>query len=317
MAESSPSGVVTGLERGEGRPPSLDRASTVTLVLALVTAGATYALVVLGSTVRVTNSGMGCPSWPLCYGRLGPIDRFHAALEQSHRYLVVVVSVVAVATALAAWRARRRHAVLAPASAAVGLVVVQAALGALTVLAKNAPWTVAVHLVVGLAFLGVTTVSAAVALWGPERPAGSVRALGPTGWALLGATLATIVGGSLVVAHGAGGACAAWPLCPSGSSGLADWQLVHRSLALLVGVALGVYVTARWRAGTTRWRASALVAAGLFVVVAALGAASALTRAAATWQDVHLAAVALLWVSVVASTVLAALEAVARAPARA
>ena len=289
-----------------------DRASGVSLVLALVTAAATYALVVLGSTVRVTNSGMGCPSWPLCYGRLGPIDRFHALLEQSHRYLVVVVTLCALATALAAWRARRRHAVLAPAGVAVGLVVVQAGLGALTVLAKNAPWTVAVHLVVGLLFLGATTVSAAVALWGPGRSA-SLRALGRSGWAVLLATLATVVGGSLVVANGAGRACAGWPLCPAGAPGLADWQLVHRSLAVLAAVALGAFVVAHWARGSLHWRASAVVAVGLFAVVAGMGALSALTRAAATWQDTHLAAVGLLWVGVVASAVLSALTDAPRA----
>ncbi len=312
MVDSSPSSPPserTGTVPAAGPPGPSDPASTATLVLALVTTAATYALVVLGSTVRVTNSGMGCPSWPLCYGRLGPIDRFHALLEQSHRYLVVVVTVCAVATVVAAWRARRRHAVLAPAGVALGLVLVQAGLGALTVLAKNAPWTVAVHLVVGLVFLGATTVSAVSALWGPPRLTGSLRALGRSGWALVLAVLATVVGGSLVVANGAGGACAAWPLCPARASGLADWQLAHRSLVVLAALGLGVFVAVRWRAGSSRWRASALAALGLFMLVAAMGAASALTRAAATWQDLHLAMVALLWVSVVASACLAAFDA--------
>ena len=306
MVESRPSLSLGGAVAPDLHSPDGDGASRATLVLALVTMAATYVLVVLGSTVRVTNSGMGCPSWPLCYGRLGPIDRFHALLEQSHRYLVVVVSLCALATALAAWRARRRHAVLAPAGVAVGLVVVQAGLGALTVLAKNAPWTVAVHLVVGLLFLGATTVSAAVALWGPGRTR-DLGALGRSGWILPVATLATIVGGSLVVANGAGRACASWPLCPTGASGLADWQLAHRTLAALAALAIALYLLAHWARGSTRWRASALVVTGLFALVAAMGALSALSRAAATWQDVHLAAVAMLWVSVVASVTLAAM----------
>lgn len=306
MVESRPSpSRVDAVARGP-LSPERDGASRATLVLALVTTVATYALVVLGSTVRVTDSGMGCPSWPLCYGRLGPIDRFHALLEQSHRYLVVVVSVCVLATALAAWRARERHAVLVPASVAVGLVVVQAGLGALTVFAKNAPWTVAVHLVVGLVFLGATTVSAVVALWGPDHTR-ALGLVGRSGWTLLGATLATIVAGSLVVAHGAGRACASWPLCPAGAPGLADWQLAHRSFAALAMVGLALYLLAHWASGSTRWRASTLIVAGLFALVAAMGALSALSRAAATWQDLHLAAVGLLWVGVVACVTLGAM----------
>ncbi|MDA8367755.1 MAG: COX15/CtaA family protein, partial [Actinomycetota bacterium] len=50
------------------------------VVLAAVSVVLAYALVVLGSTVRVTESGMGCPSWPLCYGHLGLVGNIHAWL---------------------------------------------------------------------------------------------------------------------------------------------------------------------------------------------------------------------------------------------
>ena len=278
------------------------RADRIVLALAIATAISTFALVVLGSTVRVTNSGMGCPSWPLCFGQVGPIDQYHALLEQSHRYLAGLVSVAAFSTALAAWRAHARKMAFGPAAAAALLVVVQAALGALTVLAKNAPWTVAVHLVVGLTFLGVTVVTSVTAVLAPR---GSWRpgAVGRWGWALLVSMLATIVGGSLVVANGAGGACPAWPLCPSSAPDLANWQLLHRSLAGVAGVSLVGFVASRWRttAGWRAWRTGALASIGLYVVVAAFGAASALTKAKASWQDIHLTVVALLWALVVAT----------------
>lgn len=274
------------------------RTDRLVVGLAVATAVCTYALVVLGSTVRVTNSGMGCPSWPLCYGHLGPVDRFHALVEQSHRYLVALVSLGAFATAVAAKRARVRRMARWPALGGACLIVVQAALGALTVLAKNAPWTVAVHLVVGLVFFGVVVATATTAARAPQGP-WSLRAPGWWGWALVGAVLATVVGGSLVVANGAGGACAAWPLCPASS--LATWQLVHRALAAVTGVSLVAFVVTRWRTTSGRGRAVALAAVALYAAVAAFGAASALTRAAALWQDVHLAMVAMLWASVAAS----------------
>ena len=284
---------------GSGAGAMADR---IVVALAIATTIGTFALVVLGSTVRVTNSGMGCPSWPLCYGQVGPIDRYHALLEQSHRYLAGFVAVGAVSTALVAWRSHARRMAFGPAAAGAFLVLVQAALGALTVLAKNAPWTVAVHLVVGLTFLGVMVVTSVAAILAP-RGSWLPAAVGRWGWVLLLAMLVTIVGGSLVVANDAGGACPAWPLCPSSAPDLANWQLLHRSLAGIAGISLLGFVTNRWRAtaGRPAWRAAALSSIGLFVAVAAFGAASALTRGAATWQDIHLAMVALLWALVVAT----------------
>lgn len=297
-----------------GAPPG-DRADRLVVVLALATVACTYALVVLGSTVRVTGSGMGCPGWPLCHGQVGPIDRFHALLEQSHRYLATLVVVGAAATALAARRSRTRRAALVPAVAAAGLVLVQAGLGALTVLAKNAPWTVSVHVVVGLVFLAVTVVTAVAAL-GARHGSWAPAGVGRWGWAALAAALAAIVAGSLVVGNGAGAACPSWPLCPPSATGLAVWQLVHRSLAGAAGAAAVAFVTTRWRttAGRPVWRGVALASLGALALVAALGAASALTRAAAAWQDAHLAAVALFWALLVAAATALAIRG-PRAPA--
>ena len=277
------------------------------VILAVATMVCTYALVVLGSTVRVTNSGMGCPSWPLCDGGIAPIDRLHPLLEQSHRYLAALVTVGAFSTAIAAHRARGRRVAFGPAAVAACLVLFQAALGALTVLAKNAPWTVAVHLVVGLVFFGVTVATAVVALRGHPF-SWSRAAVGWWGWILLAALLGTIVGGSLVVANKAAGVCPAWPLCAPSASRLADWQIAHRGLASIAGISLVAFACSRWRTMSGWRRASALGSIGLFVVVAAFGAASALSRADAPWQDAHLAVVALLWGAAVASVAVRATD---------
>jgi len=279
---------------GQARRRGPDRS---VVVLACMSSLLAYGLIVLGSTVRVTNSGMGCPSWPLCYGHFGPVDEYHALLEQSHRYLVSVVTVAVVLTALAAYRSRTRHDSFAPAAVAVGLILVQAGLGAVTVFAKNAPWTVAVHLVVAFVFFASTIVTAVVAAGGHRGP-WTLASVGRWGWFATGATLALVVVGTVVLGTGAGDDCPSWPLCThSAPGGMIAWQLVHRSVAGIAGVAVIGFVVSYWRssAGWRSWRSGAIALVVLLIAAAAFGAASALTRAGSNWQDVHLATAAALW----------------------
>ena len=236
------------------------RPDRTVVVLAVLTMGLTYALIVLGSTVRVTNSGMGCPSWPLCYGQAGPIDQYNALWEQSRRYLVGIVTLAVAATAIAAW-------------------------------------TVAVHLVVGFIFFAATTVTAVAAVRA-GRGSWSPRAVGPWGWAAVGGTLGLGVAGTVVVGTGAGDDCPSWPLCTHAApDSMIAWQLVHRGVALVAGVAIIGFVVAHWRAtaGWHSWHRGAAILVGVLVAAAALGAATALTRASAGWQDLHLAMAAGLW----------------------
>src|SRR6266496_1036315 len=53
--------------------------ASVLRVLTLVTAVLTYLLVVVGGIVRVSNSGLGCPDWPLCHGQAVPLAQLHDA----------------------------------------------------------------------------------------------------------------------------------------------------------------------------------------------------------------------------------------------
>lgn len=269
--------------------------------VAVSSAIAAYVLVIFGSHVRVTDSGMGCPDWPLCDGNVGPIYQFHALMEQTHRYIAVVVTVLVVATALLALRARTRPAAIRPALFTVGVVIVQIALGALTVIAGNGAPTVAAHLLTGLAMLGAATVTAVCAL--VPRRATPGRRLGRVGWAAVSVASVLFVSGSLVVNAEAEKACVSFPLCPPDLPvAQVALHLVHRSIAVLAGIALltfGVHVWRRWSALRDA-RALAASLAALVVATASLGVVSALLGAPPGWQDLHLAGAAAVLVIVVA-----------------
>ncbi|MHB8458145.1 MAG: COX15/CtaA family protein, partial [Acidimicrobiales bacterium] len=276
--------------------------------VAVATVAATYALVVLGSTVRVTNSGMGCRSWPLCNGRIGPIDHLHPLLEQAHRYLAGAVSVGVVVLVLLAWQAGNSPRVLTRGLVAMALVAVQVILGAITVFTGNAPATVTLHFIGAILLLAAVT-AAAVASFGPTGPVSttsdSANRAGLLGWSALLALFALFVSGAIVVATGAGAACPSWPLChrPRGvSAGLVAVQFTHRCVAavtviLLLALAIRILARRPRIPGTVRLSRMLIVLLPAEVVA---GAITALLRAPAGATDVHLALAAAIWASAVA-----------------
>ena len=220
----------------QGRP---DRRFRLLVSFAAVAA---WALVAIGGVVRVTASGLGCPHWPLCTGRALPLDQTASVIEYSHRAVVALVSVLAIAVAWVAWRDyRARPDILRPALLAVLLLPFQALLGAVVVWLELPPGVVAFHFVVGLLFLG-TIMYAAAAAWrkdGRRATDGFAR----LAWASVLAGLALVSVGAAVVANEADDACGRqWPACNGGfatGGGSAQLQVAHRMLAYVV-VALAV-----------------------------------------------------------------------------
>lgn len=146
--------------------------------LTLLTLFLTFDLVLFGAFTRLTDSGLGCPDWPGCYGKAsplgahaaiavaqsalptGPVTHGKAWVEMVHRYLATTVGVLILVLACAAWWARWRKTPgrsISPWWPTVTLlwVCVQGAFGALTVTMKLFPAIVTLHLLGGLVLLAL------------------------------------------------------------------------------------------------------------------------------------------------------------------
>ena len=202
--------------------------------LTLLTLFLTFDLVLFGSFTRLTDSGLGCPDWPGCYGNAspvgasaeiaaaqsamptGPVTHGKAWVEMIHRYLATSVGVLILVLAAASWLAHRRGAGRSPISpwwptVTLAWVCIQGAFGALTVTMKLFPAIVTLHLLGGLVLLALLCVQAV--RYEPAPPAavpGPLRRLLAWTFALL--VLQVALGG-WVSTNYAVLACTEFPLC--------------------------------------------------------------------------------------------------------
>ena len=146
-------------------------------VLTLVTLFLTFDLVVFGAFTRLTDSGLGCPDWPGCYGHAspvgaqlhidaaqtamptGPVTHPKAWIEMIHRYLATGVGVLILTLAITSWLERQKIK-LSPWWPIFTLlwVCLQGAFGALTVTMKLFPAIVTMHLLGGMVLLALLKV---------------------------------------------------------------------------------------------------------------------------------------------------------------
>lgn len=116
-------------------------------------------IAVTGAIVRVTASGLGCPTWPQCFpGSFVPVPVaevpiVHQAVEFGNRLITFLVVLTAALAVLAVVRARRRREVVVYACLMPASTVLQAVLGGITVLTGLLWWTVAIHLLVSMAMV--------------------------------------------------------------------------------------------------------------------------------------------------------------------
>jgi protoheme IX farnesyltransferase len=278
--------------------------------LSTATAAATLALVAIGGAVRATGSGDACPDWPRCFGRLIPPLEFHTLIEYSHRLSAAIAGLLIVATAWVAWRTHRRDpGILWPMVGAVGVVLVQAAIGRIRIGAADPskPVIVTLHFLVAMALVALVMITATGARIARSRR-GNEDAIDPTfrrlTWWTLGAAAALLLVGAFVRGSGSGLAFLDWPLMdgrlvPDLSSRATVAGFVHRLLAV-VAVVLGGFLAVRSRRirhpGVS---ALAWVAFALLILQAGLGAAAVLTRLAPPTVAGHVAGSSLAWACLV------------------
>ncbi len=272
--------------------------------LALATLLTTLALVTVGVIVRATDSGLGCPDWPLCHGQLLPaLDDTKAWIEWVHRGIAVIVGFQVLGLAILAIRDHRdRPSILWPSIAAVLLVGFQAWLGRETVRLGNSGESVTAHLAAALTLVGVL-VYITVRAGYPARIGGRGASQRFTLLAAFGAvaTFALLLFGSHVTATDSALVFPDWPLM-SGTlipplTDATAAHILHRWVAVVVGlIVLGVAVAA-WR--TEREHPTivrlSVAAAALFAVQVIVGGAQVLTKLAPWTQTLHLALGAVIW----------------------
>ena len=221
-------------DRGQGGSRRLQALTVFTLFL-------TFDLVLFGAFTRLTDSGLGCPDWPGCYGSASPIgakDEIHAAqtamptgpvtfskawIEMIHRYLATGVGVLIIALTVIAWVQHRRAGAEARAAAlspwwptfTLVWVCMQGAFGALTVTMKLFPAIVTLHLMGGIGLLALLALQASrqSQLAAQRSTAALSRGLRALMWATLAAVVMQVALGGWVSTNYAVLACTEFPAC--------------------------------------------------------------------------------------------------------
>ena len=243
---------------------------------ALVTLG--WALMTVGALVRASQSGLGCPDWPSCHGRL-LAGGHHAMIEEVHRWIASVLIIGVVVLAIGVFRQyRAERRLTGPLMVVLGLLVLQVVLGGVTVLLKNVSWTVVIHYGAAallVAALALVTVRLAFPANGtaPTRDAFATA----VSW-FAGLSFALLLIGSTVANTDSHTSCGqGFPLCNGSLLPTLNHHvvinLVHRTWAgaMLVFAVWLLWRSRRDRADVPRIQRAVLAVVSLYLVQAVLG----------------------------------------------
>lgn len=263
-------------------------------------------IVVTGGAVRLTGSGLGCPTFPRCTDDSyvnTPEYGIHGFIEFGNRLLTFVLAAIALATLVAVWRARpRRRDLVEPAVVLFLGIPIQALLGGITVLTDLNPWIVMLHFIASAALIGVAT----VLVRRTREPAGPVRPIGGgvagvwlrrLAWVVVAVTYVTIYLGTIVTGSG-----------PHAGDDMAQRtgldlesvsQLHVDAVFLLLGLTVGMWFAARAAGSPGRVAQAAAVLLGVELAQGAIGFAQYFTGLPIILVGLHMLGATLLVVAAV------------------
>ncbi|MFB9239060.1 heme A synthase [Plantactinospora siamensis] len=260
---------------------------------------ANVVLVVTGGAVRLTDSGLGCPTWPRCTAesyRTTPEMGVHGMIEFGNRMLFFVIGAIAVAGLVAALRRRPRPRGLVPLAIVAGLgIPAQAVIGGITVLSGLNPWVVGLHFLASMAVL-----AGAYAFWRraaePDVPAvptvpGALRGL--TGL-LTGVSAVVLVLGTFVT--GSGPHSGDHGAARNGLAPAAIAQLHADAVFLLLGLSVALWFGLR-AVGADRAARAAAVLLAVELSQGVIGFVQYFTHLPIVLVAAHMLGAALVWLA--------------------
>ncbi|MET0525386.1 MAG: COX15/CtaA family protein [Nocardioides sp.] len=237
--------------------------------LAWATLVANCGLVVTGGAVRLTGSGLGCPTWPRCtdesFTPHGALD-LHEAIEFGNRMLTFVLTAIAVATFASAWMTGRRDLRLLALALALGIPA-QAVIGGITVLTDLNPWVVSFHLLCSLAIIGL----AVLFIRRIDQPAPE-PARGPTvvlAWVTFAAAWVVLYVGTVVTGSGPHAGDVDAPR--NDLDPLQVSQLHADAVFLFVGLTIGLLLAVHAVGGTAEAKRAVAVLLGVELAQGTIG----------------------------------------------
>ncbi len=263
---------------------------------ALASVVSNVVIVVTGGAVRLTDSGLGCPTWPRCTDTsLTPTKAYavHGIIEFTNRQLTFVLAVIAVGTWLVAMALRRERALAT--AAALG-VPAQAVLGGLTVLTHLNPWLVAAHFLLSMSLIAVTLL-----LWTrlrPRRPAELPVAARLLARITVAVTAAVLVLGTIVTGSGPhAGDRVDGKVRRTGLNVASMSQLHADAVMVLIGLTLGLAALLYALHADEPLRRAALVLVGVEFAQGAVGYTQYFLDVPPLLVAVHMLGACLVWIA--------------------
>ncbi len=281
--------------------------------LALSALISTILLIMVGSIVRVTGNGLGCPDWPLCHGRAVPPFLLSAWVEFIHRLFGGVVVIQVAALIVLSWRWYKLDKwIFRTAIFTTIVLTIQVILGGIHVVYELPRWTGWIHTGVAMLVAGAVAIWVAIARSETRRLGARTAELFEgthlplwTGIAA-GASYVLMLTGSLVTRTGASLVCPDFPACgletiPSYLRNIVLIQMVHRFSAFVVAFAIVLTLWHLLRASgrdrgiqTVAWTLIALL-----TLQFALGISNVLLALPMWSRVLHLGTAATIWVFLV------------------